>query len=295
MKKIRVFLLLIVILSVLCSCGKIEESIEINCDDAFQIDTSKLKSEAGVVWESSDPELCEVVEGTIIGKIPGQADVVAKIDEKVVATYHVNIKLVPVSEIILSSDSIEITEGESATMKFTVLPLNASTYNCYGITFTSTDESIVTVSPEGELSAVAPGNASVVLSTDQGVSAVCQLTVNKKSAYSQLSAKEKEFVDCVMINIGDFYSPEAIKIVEIDEGAGGSTSFGSYDYKVKVNGIAQAGNKEIALCVLGNNGLIQVPEDHFSYNTLMDWFTPSSGYDLSLINDAIQEKLEEIM
>lgn len=108
-----------------------------------------------------------------------------------------NVSIVPIEQIIFSSDTIEVTDGDTVAVKYTLLPQNASDY---GITWTSADETIVKVRDVDEVKLIAQseGKTTIIATTDNGVTAQCAVEVVPKSAYEQLTKDEKEFVNDIL-------------------------------------------------------------------------------------------------
>jgi len=72
---------------------------------------------------------------------------------------------------------VTLAEGKSETLHATVTPLGATAK----LTWSSDNESIVTVDANGKLTAVSPGEATVTVSTEDGaLSATCKVTVTEK-------------------------------------------------------------------------------------------------------------------
>lgn len=76
-------------------------------------------------------------------------------------------------QIKLSDTSLNIIKGESTTITAEVLPEDAVTKN---VTWTSTDESVVKVDPNGNVSAVGVGQAQII-ATCRNATASCDVTV----------------------------------------------------------------------------------------------------------------------
>lgn len=79
-----------------------------------------------------------------------------------------------VNSVTLNSTSEDILLGGETTLTATVLPENA-TYP--EVTWTSSDESVVTVDADGNITAAGAGNA-VITATADGMSVTCNVTVN---------------------------------------------------------------------------------------------------------------------
>ncbi len=84
-----------------------------------------------------------------------------------------------VESITLSPSSLEIAEGSSKVLTLTVTPTTAAS----SITqeWTSSDESVATVSSIGTLTAIAEGNTTITVSVDGGAfTATCEVAVKSK-------------------------------------------------------------------------------------------------------------------
>ena len=82
-----------------------------------------------------------------------------------------------VTGISLSNTSIMANEvGETYTLRASIIPSNATFKN---VTWTSSDESVATVSSFGKITAVGLGSADITAEAD-GKSEVCKITVSKK-------------------------------------------------------------------------------------------------------------------
>ena len=85
--------------------------------------------------------------------------------------------VISVAGVSLNQTSVELTEGDEITLTATINPDNATNKK---ISWTSSDNSVVTVS-DGKLSALKVGNATVTVTTeDGGRTATCQVTVLMK-------------------------------------------------------------------------------------------------------------------
>lgn len=80
---------------------------------------------------------------------------------------------IPVSEIRLSQQELELVSGESARLEAAVLPENATVTK---IQWSSSDENVATVDQDGTVKAAEPGEV-VVSATAGSCTAVCRVTV----------------------------------------------------------------------------------------------------------------------
>lgn len=95
---------------------------------------------------------------------------------------------VKVTSITLSSNSLDLTEGEKATLTVTVLPNNATNKN---VTWSSSNSSVASVSSTGVVTAIAEGSATITIKANDGsnTEATCQISVQAAIDHS------KEYVD----------------------------------------------------------------------------------------------------
>ncbi len=92
--------------------------------------------------------------------------------EKITKTVNVTVKKAP-TKVTLSASSVALAQGETYTLKGKLSPTGA-----FSEAFWETDDaSIVTVDASGVITAVAPGEAAVTVSTYNGKSATCVVTV----------------------------------------------------------------------------------------------------------------------
>lgn len=152
--------------------------------EEFQFEASVLPEDATdktVVWSSSNKEVLTIdsagkakaVEaGTVTVKVTSNDG--GKTDECVVIVEE---PLIPVTGIVIneSSDNIVLVKGESKTFTATVNPSDATDKT---ITWSVSDDTILSVDQNGKVTALAGGSAKVVVTTnDGGKKAECSITV----------------------------------------------------------------------------------------------------------------------
>ena len=83
-----------------------------------------------------------------------------------------------VSSISLSKNTLELTVGDQASLDATISPDNATNKK---ISWSSSKESVATVTPDGIVEAISAGTAFITAtSEDSGVNAKCEITVKEK-------------------------------------------------------------------------------------------------------------------
>ena len=82
---------------------------------------------------------------------------------------------VAVTSVTLTPNAVEIADGQSVQLLKTVLPVNATA----GVTWSSSDEDVATVSAQGLVTAVGAGTCNIVATSTRtpAVSGTCALTV----------------------------------------------------------------------------------------------------------------------
>lgn len=114
-------------------------------------------------------------------------------------------------QLILSQDSATLRVGESITLTCDIMPSGYSGE----LTWKSMNESIATVE-NGTITAISEGQVNIRVS-GYGANAVCSVTVEKQTAYNQLSDNAKEFVDEFIKNgLATFKNSSSVNFVSID-------------------------------------------------------------------------------
>lgn len=140
-----------------------------------------------VKWTSTNPEVASVDEsGKITAHKPGTATiVVTTVDGGFTATCQVTV-VTYVANITLNHGSMQLYNGDNATLSVSVLPENA---NNKEVSFNSSNPSVASVDELGNISAKTAGVATITVSAKDGSgkSATCQVTVLQHVASVTLS------------------------------------------------------------------------------------------------------------
>ncbi|MDE7347325.1 MAG: Ig-like domain-containing protein [Muribaculaceae bacterium] len=129
-----------------------------------------------VTWTSSDESVATVSDkGVVTAVKAGTATITATSANGKTATCSVTVaaNIIPVESIAISKAELSLTEGETAALTATVAPENATDKI---VTWSSSDESVATVDNEGNVTAMAVGDA-VITATCGNVSANCNVHV----------------------------------------------------------------------------------------------------------------------
>lgn len=275
MKKIGVIVFTAALAVCLTACGGVSKSVDLKYGETYKIEDEKIAGKENLTWESEDNSIVSVADdGTVTANAPGKAKVSIKEGEKAVGTYTFDVTTVPIEQIVFSSDMIQVTNGDTSVLKYTLLPQDASDY---GITWTCTDESVLKIRDVDQVKLIgqSEGKATIIATTENGVTAQCAVEVIPKSAYEQLNSNEKQFVDDILPIMSGFKNPASVRFNEVRK-----MLSGPYLFEVS----AQNG--------FGGNTVMTYFYDK-SDNTFMEWTVGTLGDALraDLITQAVHEKL----
>lgn len=141
-------------------------------------------SNKNVTWSSSPDNIVTIApdttgskKATVTATGTGTTTITATVDgQSAECSVTVNAAAtVPVTSVSLNKTSLELTEGETAQLNATVLPETATNRN---VTWSSNAPGVATVDSSGKVTAVAPGTATITVTTaDGGKTATCVVTV----------------------------------------------------------------------------------------------------------------------
>jgi uncharacterized protein YjdB len=151
-------------------------------------------TDKSVTWSSSDATVATVSQtGEVTGVKKGTATITVTTNNGgKTATCTVTV-IARVASVSLDKNTLELAEGEFATLVATVLPENA---NEKSVTWSSSDEAVAKVDQTGKVTAVKKGTATItVTTTDGGKTASCTVTVIAKVASVSLDKNEMELTE----------------------------------------------------------------------------------------------------
>ncbi|WP_409179219.1 Ig-like domain-containing protein [Brevibacillus fortis] len=147
-----------------------------------------------VKWESSDSEIVEVdEEGKIKAVAPGTATItVTTVDGNKTDSVEVTVKEIgePVTGVELEEEELTLRVGDTESLRATVKPANATNKR---VKWESSDSEIVEVDEEGKIKAVAPGTATIIVTTVDGNKTDSVEVIVKEIATFQLETNEPSF------------------------------------------------------------------------------------------------------
>ena len=152
--------------------------------EVLPYDTTYSKN---VSWSSSNEAVVTVsADGTVTAKSAGTAVITATTENGKTASCTITVekKLIPITEVYLDKSSATLTEGDTATLTATVLPEN-TTYS-KDVSWSSNNSEVAAVDANGTVTAKSVGTTIITATSENGKSASCTITVNKKDTYTGL-------------------------------------------------------------------------------------------------------------
>ena len=152
--------------------------------EVLPYDTTYSKN---VSWSSSNSAVATVdANGTVTAKSAGTAIITATSENGMTASCTITVekKLIPITEVCLDKSSATLTEGDTATLTATVLPEN-TTYS-KDVSWSSNNSEVAAVDANGTVTAKSVGTTIITATSENGKSASCTITVNKKDTYTGL-------------------------------------------------------------------------------------------------------------
>ena len=165
-----------------------QEDIVMNVGEQTALTATVLPEDASqsVEWTSSNASIATVAGGIVTAIKEGSVNITAKTANGKTAVCKVKVKI-PVGSVSLDKAELLLEMGGTATLKAEVLPKEATDKK---ITWTSSDENIVTVNSSGSVKAVKTGTATITATAD-GKSAVCIVKVGAVVESVTISATEQ--------------------------------------------------------------------------------------------------------
>ena len=126
-----------------------------------------------VTWSSSNEEIASVdANGVVTGKKLGTATITATTDNGLTAVCKINVKHAPES-ITLNRDTLSINALSTYTFTKTLTAKNSAS----SFKWTSSNPDVVKVYSTGKIVALQPGTATITVTTYNGKTASCEVTV----------------------------------------------------------------------------------------------------------------------
>ncbi len=148
--------------------------------------TTNLKR---ISWRSSNEEVADVsLDGTVTAKSAGTAVITAITGNGKTASCTITVNKkdtnIAITEVRINKSTETLTEGDTTTLVATVFPENTT----YGksVKWSSSNVAVATVDLMGKVTAKSAGTAVITATSENGKTASCTVTVNKKDTYTGL-------------------------------------------------------------------------------------------------------------
>lgn len=215
MKAKKVILALVIAVACVLMTGcKYTEEVSINFGEDYSITNEKLSKYDNIVWTSENEDVAGVDGNVVSGVGPGTTTIIGASGEKVVAEYIFTVNVVPITGIVLSTNSTTITVDDGFQLNYSLFPDNASDY---GIRWKSADENVAIVNDSGFVLGKQVGQTTISASNENGIMATCSVTVEEKAAYDRLTDEERAFVDVFLEGLSYFYNPDSVTVKAIEK------------------------------------------------------------------------------
>ena len=186
-----------------------KENLNMNVGDTEKLlvkynpeDTTDVKD---VFWESNNPDIVEVDNnGMVKAKSSGNAIVTAKVEKNLSASCNISVNK-ELEKIEFEEDEITMNRGDSKTLSVKLIPEDIVLKDKF--IWSSSDESVVSVSENGKITAMNAGNAIITASVD-GKSTKCTVNVKIPLEEIKLDITKLELALDETYNLKLFYLPE---------------------------------------------------------------------------------------
>lgn len=152
--------------------------------------------------------------------------------------------------VTMNKSAVTLKPGAEETLTFTIFPLNASNKN---VTWSTSDESIATVSAEGKVTAIKPGSATITVKTvENNETATCAVTISLNDPLTVSGNVEGVWPKYSVVNVSGHLNIPVGKSLTIEEGV----------EIVVADGTVDASGTKIEIIVNGNlycNGKAEAP------------------------------------
>ncbi len=149
----------------------VTESVNLGVEVGSETATNK-----GVIWYSNNPNIATVDQnGRVTGLAVGHVVITATAVDGSGVSHSVIIKVInPVTTITLSESKVTIFVDDTISIKATVNPENATVQ---GLVWTSDNESVAKVYPDGDVTGISPGRTIIHATSTDGNSIVASCTI----------------------------------------------------------------------------------------------------------------------
>lgn len=145
-----------------------------------------------LVWVSSNTEIADVSsDGEVTAKNAGTTTISATASNGVSTSFELNVQIREVEAVVITADNPVVSLGAKMLLTATVSPENATFQE---VTWKSSDETLLTVSENGEVTALGCGVVTVTATSSNGVSNTIEIEI-KDIPTEQVNVEDEEQVD----------------------------------------------------------------------------------------------------
>lgn len=178
------------------------ESIEMNLED-FEILIGESRNISATIspsnttnqtitWTSSNDDICPIdSDGNIVAKSVGTVVITAQTSNSKTASINVTVKPIEVTEVKISSENIQLEEGETTNISANVFPENATDKT---VEWSVENPEVATIE-DGIITAVSSGTTKLFCISKDGVKAETTITVKSDEKEVEDIVTEKEETD----------------------------------------------------------------------------------------------------
>ena len=147
-------------------------TVELGETTKLSASVSPSYAEYTLTWSSDDESVATISSsGEVTAVGVGTAKINVRTNNWKTATCTVNVKISATS--ITLPEAVSVFEGETSVLQLVLQPENTTSI----VKWVSSDNNVVTVTQEGAISGINAGTAKVTATTDNGLSAECEVTV----------------------------------------------------------------------------------------------------------------------
>lgn len=162
----------------------------------IKADTFPYHSDAEIKWVSSDPEVVSVENGKLIALSVGEATITAShgdASDSVVVTTYMEVKSFDLA-------ATELWVVSKTTEQLSILNISPAGVTD-NFTWSSSDTSILTVDDNGTIYGLAPGDATVTVTSGSGVSRECLVHVCYPVAAIEFAVVKHSMLNCERVQL----------------------------------------------------------------------------------------------
>ena len=169
------------------SLNKTETQITAGSSETLTYTLNPIDANEVVIWSSNNESVATVDQnGVVTAKTMGTTTItVATVTSKKMASCEVTVVSAPITSVSISS-SATVNKGTPYKLSLTVSPTQYEGT----VTWSSSDESVATVSQDGTITGHKAGSAVITVKSDTGYSDTCAVTVRIPSTAIELNKNE---------------------------------------------------------------------------------------------------------